>query len=222
MVEEAHGGPLFRSILSYVDSCPEEASVELNALYGFLSLSLQPRDKVEVYLYPADTNDSWLCARVLEEHLKGRGFKAVELRRVRGLGAGVEAFSEALSRLAERVISDVRRAKSRGLRVYVNASAYARPESAFMVMVAATAGADEAYYLHEEFRSVVRVPLPPLSVDPRYAEPLRELAISMPVHAARSYLSLKGLSLTELMERGLVEERDGEVVLRGWLVRLLG
>ncbi|MEM2498283.1 MAG: putative CRISPR-associated protein [Candidatus Nezhaarchaeales archaeon] len=215
------GNEAFEKLLSYVDKAPKEASAELNALYRFMELNMQRPNQVEAYLYSTETGTGWLCSHVLYHHLKGRGFKAQQPIKLKGLGRGVDFFDVALLEVVDKVVRMVKAKKEQGLRVFVNATAGFKPEATLLVVASMLAGADQAYYVHEAFKEVVTIPLPPLTVNPSYREALKPLLLPLPKHHARELLTFKGLNLAELEEKGLLKEEGGNVTVREWVKKLL-
>jgi len=207
-------------LLGFLGSNPRGASAELNAFFG---LTPKPRPGVDgVVLYSTDTGTGWLCARALEAYLEGAGFEVEGPRRLRGFGLGADRFEEGLMSVVEAVVPRVRRAKARGLKVYVNATGGFKPESAFLVLASALAGADKAYYVHEAFRDVVELPLLPIGLVEEFVKPLVKLGGEVPLHEAERLLQLYGASLHELRDKGLAEVTgEGMFKLKSWVRALL-
>ncbi|MCS7098590.1 MAG: putative CRISPR-associated protein [Candidatus Methanomethyliaceae archaeon] len=212
------GNEVFEKLLEYVNKRPKEASAELNAFYAFNRLS-KPSD-VEVYLYSTETGTGWLCANVLYYHLNDKGFKVQQPIKLKGFGKGILSFDEALLEVIDKVVRLIKSKKNQGFRVFINATAGFKPESAFMVIASMLAGADQAYYIHEAFKEIVAIPLLPLVVEPKYVEALKFLKEPLPRYMAKESLMYKGLDLDDLRDRGLIKEGE-YIMLREWVRKLL-
>jgi len=218
----AYGGnEVFSGIMDYLNSCPEDASAELNAFYKFIALMKQEAKDIEIYMYSTDTGVGKLCSRLIYEHLKEKNFVVQEPIVIKGLGRGLEFVNEGFVEVVDKVVRIIKSKKKEEKRVYVNATGGFKPEVSFLTIAAMLAGADIIYYTHETFRDVIFLPCLPITVDHNYLEAFKEITNPIPKYQADETFQLKGLDLTELIDRGLVEEKDGKVALREWVTKLL-
>lgn len=218
-LKSRRGVKVFEELLKFVDEDPRVASAELNAFYG-LRPAPKPGDD-GVVLFSTDTGVGWLCAKVLWAHLRGRRFEARRPIKLRGFGLGPDRFEEGLLSVVNEVVPVIRRARLRGLRVYVNATGGFKPEAAFLILASTIAGADKVYYVHEAFQDVVELPLLPLTVRRELIRPLLKLGGETPIYEAEKLLQLHGAMLQELKDRGLVEESEGFIKLKPWIRALI-
>jgi len=217
------GDPVFNELFKSLKGDPRTYSAELNAFLRYVSLnSHAPPSSVGVLLYSTDTGTGYLCASVIHKYLGGEGYRLLSPKpvRVRGLGRSEELFDDALANLLDLVVSRITDWSGKGVPVYINATGGFKAETQFLVIAAAIAGAKAAYYIHETFRDVVELPLPPL----RIHEGLEEVV--------RRFKGVGGLARDEFeglcYRVGLdpVElERDRKLVVnlkpRKWLLRLV-
>ena len=212
---------VFSGILDYLNSCPEDASAELNAFYKFIALTKQKIEDIEIYMYSTDTGVGKLCSRLIYEHLKERNLAVQEPIVIKGLGRGLEFVNEGFIEITDKVVRIIKSKRKTGDRVYVNATGGFKPEVSFLTIAAMLAGADIIYYTYEVFRDVVFLPCLPITVDRKYSEAFKKIGSPIPKYQADETFQLEGLDLTELIDRGLVEEKNGKVVLREWVSKLL-
>jgi hypothetical protein len=71
--------------------------------------------------------------------------------------------------------------------------------------------------MHESFREVVELPILPIGIRQRYLDELGKVGNGAP----RYVLTQQGVDVDDLLERGLVEERDGVVRPKEWVRKLL-
>jgi len=213
------GVDVYDALVDYVDKDPRAASAELNAFYGFMGRWCLPYDAVEVYIYSTDTGTCWLCSRVIHDHLRRMGVKAQEPIRVKGWG--LEDFERGLANLLDKMAGIISSKKRQGCRVFVNATGGFKPESTFAVLAASLLGADGVYYMHEAFKDIVYIPILPLTVEKSYVKTLKKLGYWMPKRDAEELLRMHGYSLRDLEEMRLIEERDGKVIVKKWVRKLM-
>jgi len=214
------GSDLYNAMLDYVRSEPARASSELNAILRLLESVDVSREVVEVFLYNTQTCNSRLCRSLLEDYLRGEGVRVQSIE-IRGLGS-LHEFDSGLVEVLDKVVRVVVDRKRQGTRVYVNATPGFKPESTFFVIASILAGADSIFYIHEGFRELVRLPMPPLSLRRDEVEELVRLLGTeggAPLYAVRQELGDEGVR--RLVEMGLVEKREGMLVLRRWVRKLL-
>jgi len=170
------GDPVFDSLLKFVNEDPAAASAELNAFLKYVSLnSHTPPPEVGVLIYSSDTGTGYLCASLIQEYLRVRGYTLLTPNPVRvpKLGMSEEVFDDALTNLLDLVVRRVVSWSRKGVPVYINATGGYKAETQFLVLAAAIAGAKAAYYIHETFRDVIELPLPLLRLDRRLEELVR-------------------------------------------------
>lgn len=140
---------------------PVTASAETNTLH---SLDIQTADRA-CFLH-SDTPEGRFCS----ERLKHFYETVVRCREVTGrsltaLGYEHASFSQrGLKVLVEEVIAAVGRARSRSLEPVFCATGGFKAEIAFLNLIGALL-AVEVYYIHEQFRQIVRLPRLPLAWD---------------------------------------------------------
>ncbi len=217
------GSDVYRALLNYLRGGPESASAELNAFLKYVSLSGHaPPGEVGFLTYSTDTGTGYLCAKLIHEYLVGEGYAALtpEPVRVEGLGTSEESLDDGLTNLVDKVVGVIRGAVREGVKVYVNATAGFKPETTFLTLAAALAGATAVYYVHEAFRDVVELPLPPLTL----SAGLRKLvklagADGMPREEFEEAARSLGLNPQELLEKKLFTLTD-KVRPKRWLALL--
>jgi len=216
------GHELFDSMLDFVNREPKKACAELNAFYTFLDQRRAWRNLSEIYLYATDTSSCMLCARIIYEHLKSSFKGGVQVQGpIRVKGWGIEGFEKGLIKLLDLLAGIIKSKKDQGFRVFVNATAGFKPEAAFATLASALLKADGVYYIHEASRDLVYMPLLPLTIERSYLKALRKLGKWMPKSAAEEALRYHGLRLSDLEEMGFLEERDGKVIVKRWVRKLL-
>ena len=136
------------------------------------------------------------------------------------MGRGPEKLDDALASLMNLVVTRIVEWRKRGARVYVNATGGFKPETTFLVIASCVAGATAAYYIHEAFREVTELPLPPLHLDPEL-KALVEKTVENPPASVREFreeAENHGLDPQELLERKLFKTTSsGAVKPREWL-----
>ncbi len=217
------GDRIFDELFRYVNEKPKEASAELNAFLNYVELNNHaPPEDVGVLLYSTDTGTCYLCAMVDYEYLKSRHYQLLSPKpiRIEGLGRSVTVFDDALANLLDGIVTKVIEWSRKGVPVYINATGGFKAETQFLVLAAALAGAKAAYYIHETFKEVIELPLPPLTIDERIARLVKE------------YKKLGGLTRAEyeeLCRRFGLDPRELEVDRklftnlrpRKWLLKLV-
>jgi len=219
--------PVFREVLEIVSSDPRRFSAELNSLIAFFN-SLPARhsvDEVEVYLYPTDTGTARFCANIINEVIREHGSRLFGVTKVtpyepivvKGFGTGPAFFSEGLVELVDKYARLIASKARQGFKVVVNATAGFKPETTYAALIALMSCAWRVIYMHESFREVVELPILPIGIRQRYLDELGKVGNGAP----RYVLTQQGVDVDDLLERGLVEERDGMVRPREWVRKLL-
>jgi putative CRISPR-associated protein (TIGR02619 family) len=207
-------GPSEEEVLSFVQRDPRRASAELNTLLPIMEENREKQHRV--YLLHSDTGEGRLCASVLKRYLSGLGMRLhAETVEIKDLGTP-ETFTRGLANLLEQVVRLIRNHYSEGDRVFVHASGGFKPETAMAFLAANLPGSGApVFYVHESFRSVIR--LPALPIWPRR----REKFVRFMTHMRRK-LDAPCLQLEKMFTRETVEEakRLGWVQQDGDYIRL--
>jgi len=219
-----HGNEVYEALRDFLVNDPEGASAELNAFLNYVRVAGHaPPSEVGVLVYSTDTGVGYLCATLIHEYLRSKGYATVGAApvRVEGLGTSEESFDDGLANLLDRVISVVKEEAGKGVKVYVNATAGFKAETSFLILAATLANATAAYYIHEAFREVIELPLPPLSINPKVKQLVTRtgpqgISIREFEDAARNL----GLNPQELLERKLFVLKE-TVKPRKWLTLLI-
>lgn len=207
------GDVIFDSLYDFVSRNPGRASAELNAFLRAVSLfSHSPPGDVGVYVFSSDSGTGYLCASLVHAFLSDSGYSTLSKDPVRisGLGRNLLSFEDSLVDLVDKVVVKILEWNSRGIRVYLNLTGGFKPESAYLVLAGALAGAQRAYYIHETFDDVVSVPLPRLTIDHRLASIIKRLKDpyqALSEQELEEILRDEGLDLTDLRERGVIQEK---------------
>lgn len=140
-------------------AAPEMASAETNTLKG---IDIQAADRV-CFLH-SDTPEGRFCSERLQ-HFYAARCRAVEGRSLTALGYSHASFSQTgLRVLVDEAINAVRRARNNSLEPVFCATGGFKAEIAFLNLMGALL-AVEVYYIHEQFREIVRLPRLPLTWD---------------------------------------------------------
>ena len=138
---------------------PGMASAETNTLQG---INIQDADRV-CFLH-SDTPEGRFCSERLQ-HFYAARCREVEGRSLTALGYSHVSFSQnGLRVLVDEAISAVRRARNNLLEPVFCATGGFKAEIAFLNLMGALL-AVEVYYIHEQFREIVRLPRLPLTWD---------------------------------------------------------
>ena len=180
-----------------LSSSPYTMSAELNAMKWVLEDGC--RDVRRIVLYASDTIPGMKCAELLKSYLETRCRAEIAVRVVKGLAREMWL---GISNLGKHIVDDVVEARRAGLDVYINLTGGFKPESGIALLAAAVSGANAVYYIHESFRDVVWLPIPPLRVDRARLESVLKLL----EHIARS---------------DRIDPRDPLVAQHRWVVNIL-
>jgi len=216
---------VFRDLYEYVSSRPQRASAELNAFLKAVSLfNHSPPSEVGIYLFSSDTGTGYLSASIVFEFLRSQGYRMLsdDPIRIKGLGRNLLSFEDSLIDLIEKVVIKILEWNSKGYKVYLNLTGGFKPESAYLLLAGALAGARRAYYIHELFEDVVFIPLPKLTIDQKLTKLIEKLPNPYQTFSElelEEILRDEGLDLIELRDRGLVYE--GVPAFRKYVVRLV-
>lgn len=139
---------------------PISASAETNALQ---SIEIDAADNV--LLLHSDTHEGRFCSDRLSRFYADVVNCKVEARQLTALGYASASFSQnGLKTLVDVAIAAVRDARGRSLEPMFCATGGFKAEIAFLNLLGALL-AVEVYYIHEQFREVVRLPRLPLTWD---------------------------------------------------------
>ncbi|MEM3734950.1 MAG: putative CRISPR-associated protein, partial [Nitrososphaerales archaeon] len=169
----------------------------------------------EFILYATDTGTGLFCARILKAHLEDKGYRVREPITLKGFGLGYDFFEEALTSVMDTVAKTVSKAEGK---VYLNATGGFKPETTFAVIAALLYGVRAVYYVHESFQDVVILPAPPLQIDSKYLNGLKQIGVEgKQKYVLMDLLGWDEHKINELIERQLVELRSGKIVLGKWV-----
>ncbi len=151
----------FNKLYEILKDSPYDMSAELNAMKWIVNGGC--RDVAEIILYPTDTPEALLAARLLEAWLRENCPAAsVSTRR---LGSPTQEFWPMILDVVKKVADDAAKAYREGRMVYLNATGGFKPEAAAALLAAAAAAPVTPYYIHEAMREPVMLPYIPLTFD---------------------------------------------------------
>ncbi|MFP3299062.1 MAG: hypothetical protein RXO22_08320 [Thermocladium sp.] len=110
---------------------------------------------------------------------------------------------ELIDKYARLITSKARQ----GFKVVVNATAGFKPETTYAALIALMSCAWRVIYMHEDFRKVGELPILPIGIRQRYLDEVGKVGNGTPSYV----LTQQDVDVGDLVERGLVEERDGVV-----------
>jgi len=207
--------PFFIKVYNSLIKDPWKACAELNSMRKYLDEKLVD----EVYLYHTDTGRGKFCASIIEKYLSDNYNLKVNKIRVEGFGIK-EFFEDGLVNLLDKLMSKIHDLIKNGNKVYLNATGGFKPENAITVIVASLLNIDEIYYIHERFAEPIKLPILPITINPKYINLLKEIYENHKLYGftIKSYIEEKYGSeiINELKNRNLVKEEDGKIILRKW------
>lgn len=208
---------LYEDLVDVAISLAEKASAEISGFTGLTSICNHSRSAVNIVLYPTASCTSILSAELNRIVLLKLGFKSIEIEILEKLGRS-ESFEEGLIELLDKVITRIEEARSRGIRVFVNATPGFKAESSFLVLASLLAGASGVIYIHETFREPIFMPAIPIGIDREFAEIVENIGDRIPLEAWSSIEFEKRL---ELRERGIVRCVEDYCEIRPWISALV-
>ena len=210
-------GELSGYLRGFIESTGELACAELSSLLrASRGLGCEP-GSTRVILYSTNTCNARLAMSVIAWYLREKlGFIVEE--RVISSASSEDELDIAMAELVDTVLRDTVRYAERGYHVCVNATPGFKVESAYVTVAAMLAGIHCVYYMHEAFRDVVYMPVPPLQLRSEYVDAI--LALEKPIEVREAVEKLGKTMLEELKARGLVVESGGVVRARRWAVSL--
>ena len=148
---------------------PVDASAETNTLHA-LALSADDR----VLLLHSDTPEGRFCSERLRDYLANGRCRDAGGRPLAALGYHSASFAQrGLKSLVAEVLVAVGSARQQGLEPVLCATGGFKAETAFLNLLGALLGV-EVYYIHEQFREIVRLPRLPLAWDAEFVERHRD------------------------------------------------
>ncbi|MEM0172395.1 MAG: putative CRISPR-associated protein, partial [Thermoproteota archaeon] len=218
------GDPIFDTLYEYVSKNHFKASAELNAFLRAVSrFKHSPPKDVSVYLFSSNSGTGYLCASLIHEFLRSLNYTMLRKDpiRIEYLGKNLQSFEDSLVDLVEKVVNKILEWNSKGIKVYLNLTGGFKPESTFLALAGALAGAQKAYYIHETFDELVTVPLLKLAIDHRLTNLIKRLEDPYKTFSEPELEDLlrgEGLNLEDLRERGFIEEE--KPAFRKYLIKL--
>jgi len=206
----------FLKVYEYLKRDPWRASAELNAMRKYLENGLVN----EVYLYHTDTGRGRFCATILEKYLRDiYMLQKIESIRVEGFGVK-EYFEDGLVNLLDKLMDKIQKLTKPGNKIYLNATGGFKPENAITIIAASLLNINEIYYIHEKFIEPIKLPILPITINPKYTKLLKELHQEHKLHGftpkTRIEKEYGSEIINELKERNLVKEENGKIILRKW------
>lgn len=218
------GSRIHEVLLEFIRGNPKGVSAELNSFLSFLEAYGQSKASVEVALYCTDTPNNRLCAQLVYEYLSEMGFKMVgEPIRIRGIGAR-GWFDLGLVEILDKVVRIIVNKSKQGFDIYISATAGFKPETTFFVLAAALCSlkSPTVYYIHESFREVVTLPLPPLDISKEYFDVIRLFKEPQDQNYAVDYLKKHGFRLEDMINKGVLEQESGFLIIaKEWIRKLI-
>jgi putative CRISPR-associated protein (TIGR02619 family) len=139
---------------------PVAASAETNTLHA---VGLDQTD--QVVLLHSDTPEGHFCSERLRAYLQAGRCRAAATRRLSALGYHSASFAQrGLKSLVAETAAGITQARRGGLEPVLCATGGFKAEIAFANLLGALLDV-EVYYIHEQFREVVRLPRLPLAWD---------------------------------------------------------
>lgn len=210
-----------RDMVSFIVDRKERSCAEINGVMGITSMfNHTPRD-VEVVLIYTNSCNTIVVKTVLKRALETLGYGRVVEESLTGISS-VDEFDFGLVEVLDKVSSIIRERRSKGWRVYINATPGFKAETTFIVLISLIMGADGVVYVHESFNKPVLIPSIPLSIRGDDVRQLLDLFGSEEKLHVNTIINLIGYEgYLEYVERGLIVNRQGEVFIRPWLKALL-
>lgn len=215
-------------LADFIREDPRKASAELNAFFRFVEKANQsPPNAVGVHLLSTDTVESLLAGRAIKEYLLSKGYAVApgSPEPVQGLGVAEDVFDVGLANLVEAFFRAVNRVleENPGARVYLNLTGGFKAEASVLVLAGAIAGASAAYYIHENFREVVTVPLIPIKISDDVADLVMDYVVNQGAWDCDEFekrARKRGLDPVRLKEDGLFMPHRGCAPME-WLVSFI-
>jgi putative CRISPR-associated protein (TIGR02619 family) len=148
---------------------PTAASAETNT---WRAVGLEPEDRV--ILLHSDTPEGRYCAERLRTYLEAGRCREASLRCLAALAYHTGSFAQrGLRSLVSEAIKAIQEANRAGLAPVLCATGGFKAETAFLNLLGALVEV-EVYYIHEQFREIVRLPRLPLTWDAKFVQRNRD------------------------------------------------
>lgn len=149
---------------------PAAASAELNTLS---KLSVEQGEGI--FFLHSDTHEGEWCARALADFAERRWKSKPVLKKITGLHyAGGSWAAKGLRALSSLLLESIREAEQSGRTPILCATGGFKSEIAFSNLIGILTGT-EVYYIHEQFRELVRLPALPVREDREFFTDHREI-----------------------------------------------
>ena len=212
---------LFMNVYERVKAEPRSMSAELNAMWNYI----QEKMVNEVYLYSTDTGRGEFCANQLQKYFYDEIGVRANIVKIGGFGVPSQ-FEEGLVNLLDKISNKITTLKQNpNNQIYLNATGGFKPENAILYTSAALLKIDNIYYLHEELKKTVQLPLIPITLNPKYMKILkymnnyeREHGFTPKSQFAQKYGEE---NLHHLKTWNLIIEENGRIKLRKWTKTIL-
>lgn len=212
---------LIGDMISFVVNERGRSCAEVNGVLGIQSVFGHSPGNVEIVLLYTKTCTARLVSKVLVEAFQGLGFQKpllIELSKIES----VDEFDYGLVELLDKVFSIVSDRRSRGMRIYINATPGFKAETAFIVIASMLLGVDAAIYIHESFDYPVILPSLPIAIRKEELEPLLKVfGEDNSIHINAFVSALGDSKLREYVDKGIVRMKGEEVVIRPWIRYLI-
>jgi len=210
------GHELFDALLEFLRLSPRDACAEANGIYGIRDCYGHSPKDVEIFLYNTRTCNSRLCSSVIEEFLRSEGYlvQRIEIAALRS----VDDFELGLIDVLDKVVRLVRKRRSEGIRVYINATPGFKSEVTFLVIASILAGANAVVYIHESFKTPINLPIPPLAVNTELLSGV--LKLFKDVACIDTYYVRRVLGdelVSNMLDLGVLKLKEDKVCIREWI-----
>lgn len=212
---------LINDLIGFVVDSRERSCAEVNGVLGIQRVFGHSPGDVEIVMLYTRTCTARLVARTLTEAFKRLGFPRPLSIELSSIGS-VDEFDNGLVELLDKVSSIIYDRRSRGMRIYINATPGFKAETAFIVLASMLLGADAAIYIHESFDYPVILPSLPITIRREELEPLlRVFGEESSIHINAFLSVLSDAKLREYIDKGIVKIRGEDVVIRPWIKQLV-
>lgn len=210
-----------QDMVSFIMDKKEKSCAEINGLMNISSIfNHAPRD-VEVVLIYTNSCNTIVVKTAVKSALEKLGYRSVVEECLTGISS-VDEFDTGLLEVLDKVSSIIRDRKKKKWRVYINATPGFKAETTFIVLISLLLGADGVVYIHESFNKPVLLPSIPLSVRKEEIKQLIDIfGGEEKLHINAIYSSIGYEGYLDLLEKGLIVNRQNEVFVRPWLKALL-
>lgn len=210
---------LYIKVYNYLLSNPRKVSPEINAMWNYIN-----ENKVsEVYLYATNTGKGLFCSNILRKYFYDKIKVKTEIIIIKDFGI---LFEDGLINLLDKLSKKIFELKRNpNIKIYLNATGGFKPENAILYVIASMLKIDQIYYIHENFKEPIKLPLIPLSIDPSYLQILKEILNYQTKHGfmpKTTFLEKHGHNqLEHLKTWNLIIEENGKIKLKKWTKTIL-